>query len=117
MSVIGVGDEEKLKRLAETVEREPASQPETLVVLGESAQKVLDSLHKDSDKSFDYAESLITKIRETCDTAMAVLKAKREDVKIANTAYVGALQKVSTLSEQAQKALGEVMINSERLGG
>lgn len=85
--------------------------------LGERGKQILAGLVADSDRAFDYALELIKKTRDACDTAEQAVKNKRNDVNTAVTAYIEALNRVGHVMNESQKALGEVTIQGERLGG
>lgn len=106
-----MSDTQKLQELANVAE---VSQVK--IKLGDSAQTVLSNLTKDTDKVFDYAVDLINKIRKACDQAEAAIKTKRKDVQTSTEVYVGSLQVVSDMSENALKAIGDVMLNGDRIG-
>lgn len=102
----------KLQKLADAADTVVAQ-----VKLGESAQAIQNGLDDHVNKMFDYAMGMIEKIRNTCDVAEQAIKMKRSDVQTTMVSYVGTLQVVANISEEAQKALGEAMIHGDRLGG
>ncbi len=91
-------------------------EPHPNIKLGEAAQHILENSLRDIDKIFEYALERITQTRTACDAAEVAIQTKRNVVRDMLTEYVAALQMVETTARDAQQALGDAMLHTDRLG-
>lgn len=85
------------------------------VQLSEATRDVLDTFDKSIDLVFDRSMETIKKTREMCDMAEASIASRRKAVKEAMTSYIEALQVSANTTDQAQKAISELLVQGDRL--
>lgn len=89
----------------------------TVVPLGESAQEIFKNSIRDINLIFDHAMTRIKAVRHACDEAEEAVSQRRKDVEAGLHNYVAALQVVAQTTETMQRAIGDVLLSSDRLGG
>jgi len=87
------------------------------VTLGENTQQIFNNSIRDINLIFEHAMKRIASVRHACDEAEEAISQRRKDVEAGLHNYVAALQVVEETTETMQKAIGEVLMHSDRLGG
>lgn len=85
------------------------------VQLSAQTAKTLDTFGKAVDQVFDEAMAQIKRTRAACDTAEESLTNRRNVVKAAMTGFIETLQVTANVTDDAQKAIGDVLVQADQL--
>lgn len=85
------------------------------VQLSEQTAKTLATFDKAVDQVFDEAMASIKRVRHACDTAEEMLKTRRNAVKSTMNGFIGTIQVTANVTDDAQRAIGEMLVNGDQV--
>lgn len=107
-----------LKSVADSLENMPKQQytPKPRPTMEGETQNLLNLASESVDRIFNHGTSRISKIEAICHEAKQTLENKRNAVNRSMGEYLAALEAVQKVTEDAARALSEVIVSADAMG-